>query len=158
MRERRPGLRAARWVLAAVLGTCALVLVGAVGLPWCGVALATRRIEHKKEQLLRRTDHQALLVACRAAIATLGSEVAPHRGDGLRVSGSDPRLPSELKRLEASYIAVSQDAIHVELGGGFFHYGVDAIASDASPDRRAFLEAMPDHKRLADGLWYYEEQ
>ena len=149
--HRRP-LRA----VAILLAGATLIVICGVGLYGWSMRRAVQRIDAKRATLLTETDHSALLVACRHAIGAFRDERRPPGNEYLQLSGDDPRLPAELRRLHANYIMIAPDSIHVELGGGHFHYGLDAVA-DGATDLEDYLDSLPDRRLLVRGLWYYED-
>ncbi len=94
----------------------------------------------ERDRLLNHTDHPAFLKACRELMRN-------HPEVEIRDPGGDPRIPEIIRRLGVSYIMIERDHVHVELHGGFDHYGVDAFATGA--DYRG--------RKLIDGLWYFSE-
>ena len=95
----------------------------------------------ERDRLLNHTDHEALLKACRDLMAN-------HPEVSMGHVENDPRIPDVIRRLGVSYITIKPDHVHIELHGGFDHYGVDAFAEDADPEGGF---------KLIDGLWYYSE-
>ena len=95
----------------------------------------------ERDQLLNHTDHQALLKACRDLMAN-------HPEVSMGHVENDPRIPDVIRRLGVSYINIKPDHVHIELHGGFDHYGVDAFAEGADHEQGI---------KLIDGLWYYSE-
>lgn len=95
----------------------------------------------ERDRLLHHTDHHALLKVCRELMRK-------HPKTRIREPDSDPRVPEIIRRLGASSIAIEPDHVHIELHGGFDHYGVDAFAEGADRERGL---------KLVDGLWYYSE-
>ena len=96
----------------------------------------------ERDRLLNHTDHEALLKACRDLMAN-------HPEVSMGHVENDPRIPDVIRRLGVSYITIKPDYVHIELHGGFDHYGVDAFAEG---------EENPDGgQELIDGLWYYCE-
>ena len=67
---------------------------------------------------------------------------------GEHIDGQDPRLPAILRGLGTSYVSVSEEVVHVELHGGFDHYGVNAFAEGVEGG---------GGRKLIEGLWYYTE-
>jgi hypothetical protein len=118
-----------------------------------GQRLGSQEIRARQEQLLQRTDHHELLRACRKLMATRRS--GPERPPGERALYLDPSsesVPEVIRRLSPMRVEVADDHVRLEMGGGLFHFGVDAFPEGVDP----FPE--PGSRRLIDGLRYYEEQ
>ena len=101
-------------------------------------------------RLLHRTDHQALLVACRLLIKE-GYE------GKYKIAWPDKhpdveKLPKEILALKPTYIRVEKDShVHIELWGGMSHLGVTAYAEDFKKPTKNFNFG---NKELIDGLWF----
>lgn len=95
----------------------------------------------ERDRLLHHTDHHALLKACRELMRQ-------HPDVSIGDPDHDPRVPDVIRRLGASYITINPDRVHIELHGGFDHYGVEAFAESADRERGL---------KLIDGLWYFSE-
>ena len=113
-----------------------------------------------KNRLLKKTDHQAVLIASRQIIRTrhdysrdprwFGPDTEP--GESL-IAADDPKLPKAIKKLQAASIIGYDDRLVIEFGGGFHHQGFIAFAESAT-------NAPPDilgFRKLIDGLWFYED-
>lgn len=146
-----------RRILIAIAIIIVLGVLIVISLPLIGMHLAVRRIEQRAENLLKHTNHVELLHACRKVITEFQDVPRPPNGNMIILAGRDSRLPSSLRRIKASYIMVASDDIHVELGGGFHHFGVKALAKRAPQRLAQHLDSLPDHRRLLDRLWYYED-
>lgn len=114
---------------------------------------ASHRIEQKQRTLLYATDHQKLLEACdeiRANWKKYKHDVswsgAPN--DFSHPDPADPAFPAIVRALKPLYITVTDGDVSIEMGGGFYHYGV--IAPKTS---RPCMKT----KELVPGLWYYAE-
>ena len=113
--------RLARWkLLSGLLIAIGIMLPFAVGPGY--VLLEGYRIDQKQRLLLYQTDHNALLAACRSLI-----QRRAEYGEG-GISGRDPRLPGVIRRLGSQWVDIQEDLVHIEMGGGFFHYGFWAMA------------------------------
>lgn len=95
----------------------------------------------ERDRLLNHTDHRELLKACRELMRQ-------HPDVSIGDPDHDPRVPEIIRRLGVSYITINPERVHIELHGGFDHYGVDAFAEGADRERGL---------KLIDGLWYYSE-
>jgi hypothetical protein len=125
------------------------------GLVW----FAGKDIQHGQVRLLYKTDHQALLDACKELskrVATGDMKAGRYylRG-GLRlpvVSG----FPKPILDLEPNYVYIDENdsgRVMVEMGGGFAHFGVLAYTEDYKKPSWAKY----GDKQLIEGLWYYDE-
>jgi hypothetical protein len=98
-------------------------------------------VESSQRKILYETDHRAVLEAGRQVLAdssTFSSELPT------------ASLPKILHDLKPSYVEISPDrlSVHVEMGGGFFHFGYDIYREGAKGSGT---------KELIPGLWYYSE-
>ena len=140
----------------------ALLLTFLVALPLCLagsvayrlMAGASRQIEQKQQAILYHPNHQAILNACAQIHANARSfrrnpdwhNMAPN--DFSKPDPSDPGIPSIIKTLKPAYIDIDTNFVRLEMGGGFYHYGIEAFFNGA---------AGQGTKRLVPGLWYYAE-
>jgi hypothetical protein len=58
-------------------------------------------------------------------------------------------MPRSIRSLGPGFVSVYRDVVTIELGGGFHHFGLLAYADGQ--------EGEGDRK-VADGLWFYEER
>jgi hypothetical protein len=152
----------------------------------CSLFLITLACRGHEDRFLRNTDHDALLAACRRAIATLppsGPAIDPlvyaiDPGDprwtqlapalqartvtfarvGKNLFVTDPRLPAEILRIEPLFVTVTPDAIHVALCGAGLSCSAGAIRQGATfAALRAISGGEPDCTALRPGLWYCHE-
>lgn len=140
------------WRLGCAVAIGLLLLVLACGMPLLPVMWQTWKLNQQRDSLIRRSDHQAILAACRKLMATCPREL-PQGGDycpHTLIQGDDNRLPKALQDLHPFYAAVSRESIIVELHGGFYHCGVIAFA--------AGVEERGGTQKLIDGLWWYTEE
>jgi len=142
--------RIKRWTIG--IATALLFIVMALWLaPFVGgfimVSSAKRDIEANERKILYHTDHTALLAACRQAMKTLPPG---DYGDDVVGGKEQRRLPEPIRQLKANYIVLDRDSFHIEMGGGFYHYGLEATSQDTpSPGTSG--------KQLIPGLYYYAE-
>ena len=61
----------------------------------------------------------------------------------------DPRVPLIIRELGPTYIDITAEHVHVELHGGFDHYGFYAYAEN--------VDYGDDWSKLINGLYYYTE-
>ena len=127
----------------------------AIGLLYCILILSSIgffRIFTYRSDLNRilQTDHQALLIACRAIMKE------GYRGE-YKIAWPDKHpdwemLPKEILALKPNYIRVeNDDYVHIELWGGMSHIGVTAYAEDFKKPTKNFKYG---NKKLIDGLWF----
>ncbi len=101
-------------------------------------------------KLLYRTDHQALLTACRTLIKEGYKGEYMLKGSN-KYSDAD-NLPREILALKPTYIYVeNDDYVHIELWGGMSHLGVTAYAEDFKKPTKNFKFG---NKKIIDGLWF----
>ena len=142
----------------AVAGTVCVGIVGIIAYPYIsmffGIRSSVKEIDRRTSSLLYKTDHKALLDACREVMdnrSKYAKDPDVHGGDSEDDSYPnpiDPNLPPIIRQLGASYIVAEDAHVRIELGGGFHHYGVNAYLEGA--------EGQGD-KKLLDGLWYYDD-
>jgi hypothetical protein len=101
--------------------------------------LDVTRSNRQKENLIHRSDHQAILAACRELMEKYPDQT---------MDGNDSRLPKAIQEIHPFWVSVSKESITVELHGGFDHYGVVAFPKGTEGGGA---------KKLIDGLWYYSE-
>jgi hypothetical protein len=126
---------------AKVLLAVGILYVAQFPIMIVGVVWDVWNSRRERDRLLHHTDHHALLKACRDLMVNHPEVSMGHVED-------DPRIPEIIRRLGVSYITIKPDHVHIELHGGFDHYGVDAFAEGADRERGL---------KLIDGLWYYSE-
>jgi hypothetical protein len=103
-------------------------------------------------RVLHRTDHHALLEACRTLMDT------EYRGQyNMRWPFRHPdayKFPKEIQRLKPTYVIVKEETVRIELWGGMSHYGVIAYSLDFREPCSGFSYGQ---KKLIDGLWFYSD-
>lgn len=155
--------RSSKMVLGGILGVVLLV-VGYFGWPFIVFGIvAWRDVQHsnrERVQLLYRTDHVALLAACRQVI-TNRHTFAPDRdwhatenSDRSFIDPKDPRVPASIVALQPRDIIASDSDVHLELHGGFDHYGVIAFSEHAASSQ---TNGFSGPFQLIPDLWYYDE-
>jgi len=143
----------------------ATILVGGYcGWPYVSVGIAVwsdvHRSNRARVQLLYRTDHVALLAACRAVMTNrhkFARDPKWHGADDPQQSFIDPRdtkVPAVIVGLKPRDIIASDGKLELELHGGFDHYGVIALSEQAA---RTETNGFSGPFRLIPGLWYYDE-
>ncbi|MHC4117356.1 MAG: hypothetical protein ACYSWO_07590 [Planctomycetota bacterium] len=112
-----------------------------------------RELAVKKQRLLYRTDHDALLKACRQAIARYNNGAySKAKVNMIDASSSDlEQIPRIILDLEPVYVWFSKDRVMVALTGGMDHAGVYGYAKSED-------EVLHDDQiRLINGLVYYDD-
>lgn len=119
-----------------------------------------RHSDQQRVQLLYRTDHVALLAACREVMTNRHTFTrdrswhGPGNSDESFIDPEDTRVPAVISALHPSDIIVSDSNVQLELHGGFDHYGVIALSEEAvrnqTNDFSGLLELIP-------GLWYCDD-
>jgi len=112
--------------------------------------------------LLCRTDHQALLEACRdLSIRVTSGELQPKRYYVYRPSSPEvSTFPQAILDLEPSTVSIEGSGIvSVAVVGGLDHCGVifypEGIEDQTAPPG---VESQPyGDRKLLDGLWYYDD-
>jgi hypothetical protein len=143
-----------------------LVAVGILALPWLLAVFVLRLVlfdEAPKEELLLRSDHGAVLAACREIMEKQGTyRVNPSVGGGGSAEDrrrrspdpTDPRIPEVIRSLGPSSIQVESDRVVVEMGGGFYHYGFVALSEESCA---SWENKNPGAREVRRCLWYYAE-
>jgi hypothetical protein len=109
-------------------------------------------------KLLYKTDHQALLAACRELSKKVTDGNMANGPYELR-SGSDrwiTGIPQPLLDLRPNNVYINYNGrVIVEMLGGLDHFGVYAYPEDYKRPPHASDEL--GHKKLLEGLWYYDD-
>ena len=122
------------------------------------IFFATRDVQQRQIRLLCKTDHQALLEACRE----LSKQVAKGElkaGKYNVYRNPDPEVsqfPKPILTLEPSYVYIDENdcgRVMVEMFGGFCHFGVKAYTEEYNKPSWAEY----GDKELIKGLWYYDD-
>ncbi len=113
---------------------------------------------HRTHRISKRTDHKALLAACREMMHSRASYKT--RMDSLdgqsNIDLDDPAVPDIIRRLKPSYVLIQDDVATVEMGGGGGHFGV--VAFERGNDTTNRIPGWGQKKRkLIEGLWYYSD-
>jgi hypothetical protein len=148
-----------------IIGIAIILVIGSVVYfvwQFWDVALVIRTMSRNKQQgqvrLLCKTDHQALLDACRE----LSRRVA--RGDlksGRYNVCHDPHpdvagFPQPILDLGPSSVVIGDDGgVMLAMMGGLDHYGVYAYPDDYK--KPTFVGSKLGDKELIPGLWYYDD-
>ena len=100
--------------------------------------------------LLYKTDHYALLSACRKVLKETNEGKWERRQYSV-YHKPDPdvyKLPKIILDLNPTYIYINKNHLVIEMLGGFSHLGVYAF----SENTKVFGD-----KKLIEGLWYYDD-
>jgi hypothetical protein len=145
-------------VVGTVIFVACLAVAAAFVYPYLtllvGTTSSVREIDQQTLNLLYKTDHKALLAACREVIhnrAKYGTNPNVHGADTVDrfyPDPCDPNMPAVVRALQPAYIVAEDSHVRIELGGGFHHYGVYAYAG---------VTQGGGDKKLLDGLWYYDD-
>lgn len=120
------------------------------------VFIAAKDAQNKRVRLLCKTDHQALLEACRELSGRCDKgELKPGRYYiGYDQDPKASSFPQPILNLKPSYVFIDNDGwVKLEMIGGLGHFGVSAYPEDYK---------MPSYseygdKELIPGLWYYDD-
>ena len=155
--------RSRKIILGSILGGVLLVTIcfswPFVSLPivaWLDVQHSNR----ERVQLLYRTDHAALLAACREVMSNRHAFARDRDWHGQKdpdrsfIDPKDPKVPAAIAALQPRDIIASDSNMHLELHGGFDHYGVFAFSEEAASSQ---TNGFSGPFQLIPGLWYYDE-
>ena len=127
--------------------------------PFTFIFVAAQQAKRTQVRLLCKTDHQALLKACRDLSKEVpGGNLKPGR---YYLSGSDPapeasEFPQPILDLWPSYVFIHDDGcVKLEMLGGLSHFGVSAYPEDYEEPFHGFEYGDIE---LIDGLWYYDDE
>ena len=116
-----------------------------------GWELAT---EAKAVQLVYRTDHQSLLVACdelRSRRDQLRPDLSWHPSSHTHPDPSDPNIPKMIRDLSPKSITIEGPWVWLEMGGGSYHFGIVAVQNNSPAPPMVT-------KQLTPRLWYYSQK
>lgn len=115
----------------------------------------------KRIEILYRTDHAAVLAACREVMANrLSYRLAEEKeSDRLVIDPTDPKLPAVIRALKpTSVITDDENSLYMQLHRGSDDFGLDAAsethASSANLSRRDELVLIPGLTYFERGLTY----
>ena len=115
-----------------------------------------REIRKTQSVLLFKTDHVALLTACRDVWAHRTAFGKDEMGF-VDVDPSNPKLPAAILALNAHWIGASASGVEIELGGNGCHYGFETFFDSKPDEKRTVWKDVYPSKELAPDLWYYAE-
>ncbi len=142
-------------IVIGVLSTMLFLLY-----PQILIFTAIQQSQRAQVRFLCKTDHQALLEACRK-VSQEAREGEIESGRHFIRSNPDPEvlrlLPQEILDVKPSYIYIDETdsgRVMIEMLGGLGHFGVEAYTED-------FMKANPNFeysdRELIEGLWYYDD-
>jgi hypothetical protein len=112
----------------------------------------------KRVQLLYRTDHVALLAACREVMAhrnTFAKEEGKADPSRSLIDPKDPKIPAAIVALQPLHIVAEDTSVFLQLYGGLDRLGVTAYSEKAaSSHTNGFSEEFV----LTPGLWCFDEE
>lgn len=146
--------------LKIIIVTGILLTMLIISYPKIMIFTAVQQSKRAQVRLLCKTDHQALLEACKEISKEVKEGKLKPERHFIRLH-PEPEvlrlLPQEILDIKPSYIYIDeQDCGRVvfEMLGGLGHFGVEAYTED-------FMKANPDFeyhdRKLIDGLWYYDD-
>ena len=115
-----------------------------------------REISDRKHLVFYKVSPNTVLAACRQIRANQakfrgnpGWHPPPPVGSDNPDPG-DPLMPPIIRTIHPSGIIITPEGVHIEMGGGFEHFGLaETLAGAPRP--------MMAVKQLVPGLWYYAE-
>lgn len=117
-----------------------------------------------RERIFHRTDHGALVAACREVLARRGTYrpnpevIGPAEAEvrRMRPDPADPTLPSQIRDLSVRDIVTEDDFVRLILTPDLFAR-VDIVVFRAGADEDQWARLLgKGGERVAPGLWYYE--
>ncbi|MFH1716052.1 MAG: hypothetical protein ABIF19_01765 [Planctomycetota bacterium] len=146
-------------VIVFVLSAVVLYMVGDYLIIRGFVFFGGHDIEDKQIRLLYKTDHQALLAACRelSKQVTKGElKAGTYWVRGNNRSPEASQFPQPILDLKPNYVYIDENdcgRVMLEMFGGFTHFGVLAYTEDYKKPTWAEY----GDKELIPGLWYYDD-
>jgi hypothetical protein len=142
-------------------GIALLVALSACFVPWQNLITRVwlwnllRSARQRQVRLLYRTDHRALLEACRGiSRSVLAGNLKPGQYH-IGAEQNRIQLPSIILQLQPTYVWLGSDgAVVLEMLGGLDHFGVRAYPEAFQPPPGYSL----GDKELVEGLWYYDDE
>lgn len=149
-------------VIAAVIILAVVIFVGYMVGDYLiihgPVFFGIRDAQRKQVSLLYKTDHQALLKACRELSRRVAAEDLKSGTYRIRTD-RDPAIsqfPQPILDLKPNYVYIDENdsgRVMLEMHGGFAHFGVLAYTEDY---KKPSWSEYGD-KELIPGLWYYDD-
>jgi len=151
LRQRRRLRLLIAGIVFAVLLVAAARIVSVISV----VFGAKVEMRERKRAVLYQTNHAALLAACADLWnkrLTLHADRASATSQPVdfAIDPSDPAVPPIIRSLNPNGMYIHEGRVHIDLGGGFDHFGIDAFVNGAP---------TPDigETQLIPGLWFYSE-
>ncbi len=105
-------------------------------------------------QLLYKTDHEALLKACREVLKE-GKWEKKRYNFPVVPDPNTPSFPKAILKLNPSYIVIYDEGfLSIEMMGGMSQFGILAYPEGFVPPSKSFYYG---DKKLIEGLWYYDD-
>jgi hypothetical protein len=126
-----------------------LVMVGGGLMLVADVLMKSRAIGIEKTRLATRIDHKVLAEAYDALLADGKIPAEPKYGlDGIKES----ELPPEIRILKPNNVLFSSDAMYLEFGGGFFHFGLKVLKLPINAQRNS----NDERQKIDDRTFIYD--
>ena len=142
-------------ILPAVLIVGILFVVLSPAVLFCSFSVfQTFKELRMQKQVLCKTDHQALLEACRALSKQFLTEnpVSEWVGDYMIVPDSELSSYPVIRDIGAYHVTISNVGIvTIPMGSTMWHFGITAYPEDYNLSPSSYW-----HKELIPGLWYYD--
>jgi hypothetical protein len=143
-------------VVCLVVMASAVLWFGLVGVWWLGDLVNESKMRARHELLLRGTDQISMLTTCRWMMTQMDHYETGSNAQSAWLRGADGRLPENIRALHCTSVSVERDAVRIEMGGGFCHYGLEAYDADTAVPYGYGADDV-DYAKLIDGLWFYTE-
>lgn len=152
--------RVLKIVIAVVAITLAVSFVLPIAYsPWTpiGIFITAHQANRMRVRLLCKTDHNALLEACRELSKELAAGDLNPGKYRVRSSRRPPAVsgfPQTILDLKPNYVFIDRTGrVMVEMLGGLGHFGVQAYPENYKKPSYAKY----GDKKLIPGLWYYDD-
>ncbi len=142
---RRGAWQSVRWFIWGLPVAVFFLLPAVAGWKSAGQA------NHKRVQLLYRTDHAALLAACREIMASRHSSTHSQASACEAVYPKGPGVPAAILALQPLHIDASEDAVALSLNGE-----IDSLVVVAYSEQfvNNHTNGFSGNLRLIPGLWF----
>ncbi len=109
-----------------------------------------KHIQQRKNLILKETDHKELLIACQIILENTTTDTLLQESN----------WPLIIKNLKPTYVHVESESLDIEMGGGFFSFGIIAYKEgmEVSLEENNENAESYQYEQLIEGLWYYEEK
>lgn len=151
-------------VIVIILGASFVLPFPCSPSPWMPVAIfiLNRQAQLMRTRLLCKTDHQALLEACRELLRKVETGELNTGFYTVRSSIFSPRspeasqFPQVILDIQPRDVFIRRDGyVTMEMHGGMDHFGVHAYPDDF---KELFKGFKYGDRELIPGLWYYDEE